>query len=920
MRPKKLILSAFGPYAGKVEIDLEKLGEKGVYLIAGDTGAGKTTIFDAIVFALYGEASGEIRNSSMLRSKYADPSVETFVELTFSHNGKECRVKRNPEFQRLKVKGTGLTRKSADADLFFGEMHVSKATEVTKKIQEIIGIDRNQFRQIAMIAQGDFLRLLLASTEDRKKIFRQIFKTEQYEKLQEKLKTEYAESKRFDEALERSIKQHIESVACGGDEQLRSEYEDARQGRRPIDEAVELLKAIIKNDEEEYAKATGKLELIEKQLERIASLLGRAEVIAKTRENLATARNKLTEANSELEKTKAAYSEEKAKEPEVDYLTEQITTERNKLGSYDELEAICQEILKKEEEKRKREGSLSKNKEMKEKKEEEKKKACNEREEIKKAPFEQTLLSSEREKFENSLKEIGALLETLKKHGEQSQELDSLQEQYTETFQQAQNFQEDYNKKNKAFLDEQAGILASTLKQGEKCPVCGSRDHPEHAMLSEGAPTEIEVDEAKKLWERISSDAGQLSAQASELKGHVESQARNIKDRASKIVCPREFDSIEDTLIKKRAEISKSYEICSKAIEENNQKVKRLEELDNLIPLMEEEIKGISVKISTDELALAGLIADVLNQSRTKETLLQKLRFPGKAEAEEHLRGLENTRGALRNAIEDAKKEFEKWNTTVGELVAAINSLSGQLEGAEAIDTEAESGRRKVLEDEKSVILEHRENSMSNLRVNKNALNGIQSISSEVNKVKEKLGWLKTLSDTANGTLEGKEKVMLEAYVQMAFFECILKRANKRLMVMSGGQYELKRRIEAENNKSQSGLDLDVTDHYNGTERSVKTLSGGESFMASLSLALGLSDEIQSTAGGIRLDTMFVDEGFGSLDADALQQAIKALSDLAEGNRLVGIISHVSELKEKIEKKIIVTKEKSGGSRVEITC
>jgi exonuclease SbcC len=681
-----------------------------------------------------------------------------------------------------------------------------------------------------------------------------------------------------------------------------------------------LLKAIIKNDEEEYAKATGKLELIEKQLERIASLLGRAEVIAKTRENLATARNKLTEANSELEKTKAAYAKEKAKEPEVDNLTEQITTERNKLGSYDELEAICLEIMKNEEEKSKREGSLSKNKEMKQKKEEEKKKACNEREEIKKAPSEQTLLSAEREKSENSLKEIGALLEALKKHGEQSKELDSLQKQYSETFQQAQSFQEDYNKKTKAFLDEQAGILASTLKQGEKCPVCGSRDHPEHAMLSEGAPTEIEVDEAKKLWERISSDAGQLSARAAELKGHVESQARNIKDRASKIVCPREFDSIEDTLIKKRAEISKSYEICAKAIEENDQKVKRLEELDNLIPLMEEEIKGILVKISTDELALAGLIADVSNQSRAKETLLQKLRFPGKAEAEEHLRGLENTRGALRNAIEEAKKEFEKWNTAVGELVAAINSLSGQLEGAEAIDTEAKSRRRKVLEDEKSVILEHRENSMSNLRVNKNALNGIQSISSEVNKVKEKLGWLKTLSDTANGTLDGKKKVMLEAYVQMAFFECILKRANKRLMVMSGGQYELKRRIEAENNKSQSGLDLDVTDHYNGTERSVKTLSGGESFMASLSLALGLSDEIQSTAGGIRLDTMFVDEGFGSLDAEALQQAIKALSDLAEGNRLVGIISHVSELKEKIEKKIIVTKEKSGGSRVEITC
>jgi len=206
----------------------------------------------------------------------------------------------------------------------------------------------------------------------------------------------------------------------------------------------------------------------------------------------------------------------------------------------------------------------------------------------------------------------------------------------------------------------------------------------------------------------------------------------------------------------------------------------------------------------------------------------------------------------------------------------------------------------------------------SRITSNKASLDNILKKLNEIKTVEEKWIWIKSLSNTANGNLSGKEKIMLETYIQMTYFDRIINRANTRFMVMSGGQYELKPRKEAENNRSQSGLELDVIDHYNGTERSVKTLSGGESFKASLSLALGLSDEIQSSAGGIKLDTMFVDEGFGSLDDESLAQAIKALSSLAEGNRLVGIISHVSELKDKIDKQIVVKKEKTGGSNISI--
>lgn len=249
-----------------------------------------------------------------------------------------------------------------------------------------------------------------------------------------------------------------------------------------------------------------------------------------------------------------------------------------------------------------------------------------------------------------------------------------------------------------------------------------------------------------------------------------------------------------------------------------------------------------------------------------------------------------------------------------------MNALTAQLKDAEEIDVDTEKKRQTELTTEKADLTKAITVISSRLDRNGEALKNIRKGSGRLTEVETKWTWVKALSNTANGNIGGKEKIMLETYVQMTYFDRILARANTRFMIMSGGQYELKRRIEAENNRSQSGLELDVIDHYNGTERSVKTLSGGESFKASLSLALGLSDEIQSSAGGIRLDTMFVDEGFGSLDDESLQQAMRALYGLTEGNRLVGIISHVSELKEKIDKQIVVTKEKSGGSRAEIVC
>ena len=292
--------------------------------------------------------------------------------------------------------------------------------------------------------------------------------------------------------------------------------------------------------------------------------------------------------------------------------------------------------------------------------------------------------------------------------------------------------------------------------------------------------------------------------------------------------------------------------------------------------------------------------------------------FENKSVALEEKAKLEMLKNTIEEAIEKEKTNFENNEKNIAAIKSRVEENQKLLATAKEIDVFALQCKQAELKGEKESVMTLQKSVHSQRVANVISLENIKQKSDEINVVEEKWMWVKSLSNTANGNISGKEKIMLETYIQMTYFDRIINRANSRLLVMSGGQYELVRRKEAENNRSQSGLELDVTDHYNGTKRSVKTLSGGESFMASLSLALGLSDEIQSSAGGIRLDTMFVDEGFGSLDEESLSQAIRALSSLAEGNRLVGIISHVNELKERIEKQIVVKKEKSGGSRVSI--
>lgn len=919
MRPIKLTLSAFGPYAGLTELDMDKLGSQGLYLIAGDTGAGKTTIFDAITFALYGEASGDNREANMFRSKYADPETPTFVELVFLYAGKEYRVTRNPKYERPSKRGTGMVLQDADAELVFpGGRIVTKTRDVTNSIQEIIGIDRSQFTQIAMIAQGDFLKLLFAPTEDRKNIFRQIFKTALYQNLQEKLSEESRRLENEYKMLRSSIQQYVNGVFCQEDNVLCIELDKAKTGNLLAADMVALIEKIIVGDETERHNLNGQLGKIEERLEQVNARLGKVEEIDKARSGLTSAEEKLQEAAPRLKELFSQYEVEKQKQPEADALSDTLTTERNKLPQYDELENTRKALENKRTERHEKESEFSSWVTSFDTESSQLEAAKKELEALKNAGVEREKLLGYSKTLLELQGELSKLIKDLEIYNKLTKDLHTAKEQYLDATRIAESRYKEYSTKNKSFLDEQAGILASTLKKGSKCPVCGSTEHPEPAIPSPSAPSKAEINAVKEAWEKAQSSAIELSARAGELNGQVELKKTDLITRSSELIGRCQFDEIEAQVEAASAKLAMSLEENDEKIKTEESKVKRTAELNLQIPQIETRINKLSADISDSKSVNAALSQNIQNIEETLEKLYKTLEYESKEKAEQAVTILENKRNQLKQALDMAQKAYADYKAGVDALSGTVEALTAQLKDSEDIDIEAEKKQQSELTREKNTLTGKITQLSSRLDQNYGALRNVQERGDRLSDVETNWIWVKALSNTANGNLSGKEKIMLETYIQITYFDRILARANTRFMVMSGGQYELKRRIEADNNRSQSGLEMDVIDHYNGTERSIKTLSGGESFKASLSLALGLSDEIQSSSGGIRLDTMFVDEGFGSLDEESLQQAIRALYGLTEGNRLVGIISHVSELKEKIDKQIVVTKEKSGGSRAKI--
>lgn len=920
MRPLKLVVSAFGPYAGRTEFDLEKLGTNGLYLICGDTGAGKTTIFDAITYALYGEASGTTReNAKNFRSDYAKPETPTEVELTFEYAGRVYYVKRNPEYERPKMRGEGMAKAVASAELHKPDGSVvSKEKAVNEALIEILKIDCNQFRQIAMIAQGDFMKLLLAKTDERKKIFRKIFKTDLFEKLQETLKSEAARCGNACAELEMSANQCVLNVNTD-DEQFAVTKQLAKdKSIADWDSVCSAIDKLIQADNEKLDKVDAESKELNSALMKCVAEIGKAEAIEKARRDLAESNKKLDVLKNGRASLQAAFDEATEKAKRCEPLQGRIVTLTNALPQYDELEQKRKEVSGAKVAFERDSAAL--------------KNAVEELEsgkaELEKLNAEKESLSDAGEKkiaFENEQAELQKRKEDLKKVADIIGELKKLEELFAaaqKDFQTALDYSEgkalEYAAKNRAFLNEQAGIIAQGLKEGEACPVCGSTAHPHKACISAEAPTQVELERLKKVADDAEKVAREKSDFAGTQKGLYNGKQQEVEAAIQKFYGECTIDEAKEKI---RGEFNpikdKLVELATKIAGEQRRSERR-QELEKLIPQKQaafEKLQSLHTELGKK---ISGAEEKIKALETVANEMAEKLEFKQKALAEAEIQKVQGEVAMLQKALAAATENMNKCDTEIATLKGSVEGLVKQLEGAPEFDLPKMNESRASLEGKQQQLSGVRDMLVQRIGPNGVALKSIRQKQAELSCAREKYTWVKNLCDTANGGLSGHAKQMLETYIQAFYFDRIVYFANQRFRVLTHNQYELVRRVEATNNRSQTGLDLNVIDHYSGKQRDVNTLSGGESFKASLSLALGLSDEVQSSAGGIQLDTMFVDEGFGSLDEESLNTAINVLQTQVGENRLVGIISHVSELDKKIQKIVRVKKDEVTGSSVTI--
>lgn len=927
MRPLKLELCSFGPYYKKTQIDLEQLGNNGLYLITGDTGAGKTTIFDAISYALFDEASGNTRDGSMFRSTLATLNDETYVSLEFLHHQKKYTIKRNPSYLRNAKKGNGTTIEPSSASIVCDGMNaIVGSAKVNDFVKELLGLDKSQFSQIAMIAQGDFQKILFLETKDRIPIFRKLFKTEKYEALEKKLLDDSIEIEKSNKLLRNQMSIYVNEICCKKDNVLSIQVEKAKNENIPFSQIFELLENLILEEEKEdtlLKKQKGECEKnINKNTAALTSLLEKEEQL----KQVSIKENQLLEAKASLQNALTCFESEKEKQSQKKNIENSYAILSEKMPLYDELE------IKQNELSQKTKALCTKEKELFDT-ESEYKDLQNKMSELKKEAelyenVEAILISkkNENETRQNLISQIIEVCDSFSKISELSKNYEKIKKEVEQAIENENEKTQIETKLRSLFLQNQAGIMAETLEEGMPCPVCGSQHHTSKAQKSIDAPTQMQVEKAEKDAKLAKEASSSLSKNAATIKAELEAQKKTVEQSYKKIEIKEKpllsFDlseQIKDFLYTQAECEKKALQSGECEVLELNKKVERKNTLKKQLPLCEEQCNSLLEKKNQTSKEKDILQEQIKNLNQNISNAISSLEYETKQIALKMLQ-------EFSQKIEKMQKDFEIAEQNVKECSSTIDKLEGQLLSLKE-QTKDYSQKEKddlLLEKEKLVL----ENNVIDqkisenhhfLETNKNAFENLKEKSSILTKQEEKYKWLNALCQTANGRLgDGKSKIKLETYVQMTFLDRVIALANKRLSIMSDGQYDLIRKTEADK-QSQTGLDINVIDHYNGGERSVKSLSGGESFEASLALALGLSDVISNYAGGVNIDTMFIDEGFGSLDSETLQKAFKALSTISEGNnKLIGIISHVDLLKEKVSKQVRVTKKSGEGSSVHI--
>ena len=927
MKPLKLTMSAFGSYAGKNVIDFTGQ-QQGIFLITGDTGAGKTTIFDAITYALYNQTSGGERNGNMMRSQYAQPETETYVELEFLYRGQTYRVRRNPDYKITKTLKNGKIREqkvphSVELTLPDGTVFPEKKNATDAKIIEILGLTADQFSQIVMIAQGDFLKLLYTKSDERKMIFSKLFRTDIYWKIQENLRRKSMEMDERIQENDRAFEQEKSRII------LLPESEEL-----PLDELVERLRERLKDALKEQNLRRANVEELNKKItkyEEINKLFVSLEKIRQNGKELEARQAESKERRQQIEnarkadKVLVAEQQNLRQQQEVEQSAQAIAKMTETLANDQEMFETLKTQQQEAEAKQKREAADIQKKmlalEQSFPSYEALQNARSEEQQAKKVWEDLGKISEE--SFHKKKAGIAALKEQQKR---QEQVVEQTKKNWEQTSLSASESAKHYEHMYEAFLKEQAGILAENLSAGCPCPVCGSTVHPDPAKLSDHAVTELEVEQAKKT-RAAAEEKRDLAYAAFEAE-------KTEKQKLAQAVEKEEADFVLAQTIAKqqRKEAEQNYVSLQKIAEQIREKLvypslaeakKQYAAMQKALEAAEQEIAKKRQKVSELAEAMNTLkgqkLAEEENQKTAKKLavktekeyakLLEKSGFV--SEETYHLAILPER---SRSKLEREEKEYE---SQCLRQQSEQKLLEKQVSGKTYTDTTELNERLKV---EKQALKEAEKTYMELHTAYENDRSVLQNCAVYLEKGKKMESEdqvIKSLSKTANGRLSGSAKIDFETYIQRQYFKQIIHEANKRLLTMSNHQFILKLKEEANTGrKTNEGLDLSVYSLVTDSERDVKTLSGGESFLAALAMALGLSDIVERSAGAIHPDMMFIDEGFGSLDAQSRQQAIEVLAELAGDSRMVGIISHVTELKEQIDHKLVVSRTDKGSRAV----
>ena len=875
MKPIQLVLSAFGPYVERTVIDFSALGEEGLFLIAGDTGAGKTTIFDAISFALYGEASGgkEKRKSKSFHSDYVSDQTETYVELTFRHRGETWWIRRNLEYQRpAKKKKDGMettTRQAADAQMRnedTGE-EILRMDDVNRRVRELLGLTQDQFTQTVMIAQGDFLKILTASSDDRKKLFRDLFHTNLYVDLQSRLQEKNRACADEQKALEQvilSAEGKIDPEAEFAEREILLSYCGQIQH---TDALCALLARLIEQEKaaQEQARAQKK-----EAADQIGALIAAVTEGERVNRDFAEWESKrarlaaLTAGQGEIDAQRAALAAARR--------AQQLETD----------EALMRRTRRDMDAQR---AALSEAQAALEQAEKALPEAETRMKEAESRGGEIHALLAQAKQMEDCLPVLGEVERLKAALDTQKRELQRL----TEASSRAQAA---YTAAQNSYYLSQAGLLARELKAGQPCPVCGSTAHPCPAQITPETVTRQALEQAAKrreTAEKAQSDAAtRLAANRAAL------DEREDRLRALKI-------GADETQQRLAARIDAAHQAAA-------DRQREIDAARSAYQALDKRKTAAQSAVDAAQKQLAVLEKDL----RVQTEAFEQKRMAHGFEDEASYRLAKRTNAE----IERLDREIRNYDEQKRTLAAQTHELEDKLSGRQRTDLTALQNRRAAALDRQAKAENAEKAMVRKLTLHESAEREIRQANAAIQKKRGKWQIIQELYTCCAGIAAGnpRAKLTFEAYVQQYYFRFVVAAANKRLTRLTDGMFTLRVMREAANRVSQSGLDLEVLDRSTGQARDVSTLSGGESFLASLALALGLSDAVQSQSGQIRMDAMFIDEGFGSLDENALRSSIDVLLELADGKRLIGIISHVQELEERIDKQIVVTKTPNGST------